>query len=59
MVRHTGEHFINVKRIPAALVLSIQSAGIETTKLDTPETDCFATYRDSSFSEQIFDIAVT
>ena len=40
-------------------VLSLQSAGINGTELDTPEADCFSGYSDSPFGEQIFDIAVT
>ena len=47
--RGSGEYFIDVKRITIAPMLSLQSSGIETSKLDTPQADCFATYLDASF----------
>ncbi len=36
-------------------MLSFQSSGIKTAKLDTPEPDGFSTDGDASFSEQVFD----
>jgi len=36
-------------------VLLPQTASIYVTKLDTPETDCFAAEGDSSLNRQIFD----
>jgi len=39
-------------------VLSSQSARINCSELDSPETDCFAAESDASFSEQVFDISM-
>ena len=39
MVRHTGEYFIDVEGVAIAPVLSFQSARINVTEFDTPETD--------------------
>ena len=59
MVRHTGEHFIDVEGIAVAPVLSLQSAGINGSKLDTPETDRFSGYGDTALGEKVLDITVT
>jgi hypothetical protein len=40
-------------------VLALQSPGVPATKLDTPETDGFITYDNTSFSQQILDISMT
>ncbi|MFT5044684.1 MAG: hypothetical protein ACI8UP_001653 [Porticoccaceae bacterium] len=53
------EYFIDAERIAAASVFSFQSTGIYGTKLDTPETNRTSADTDSSFSEEIFDVAVT
>jgi hypothetical protein len=58
MVRHTGEDFIDKEGVAVAMVLPLQSAGINGTELYTPEADCFSAKDNSSFCEQIFDIAV-
>ena len=52
------EDFIDVEGVAVAPVLSLQAAGINSAKLDTPEAYCFATDIDASFGEQIFDITV-
>ena len=59
MVRHTGEDFIDVESVAVASVLSLQSACIDGSELDTPEADGFATNSDAPFSEKVFNIAVT
>ena len=51
--------FIDEESIAVASVFSLQSACVNGTKFDTPQADCFSGYSDASFSEQIFDIAVT
>jgi len=51
MVRHTGKDFINVKRITVTAVLSLQSACIYGTELDTPKTDCLSTDDNASLGE--------
>jgi hypothetical protein len=53
------EDFIDVQGIAVALVLALQSPGVPATKLDTPETDGFITYDNTSFSQQILDISMT
>ena len=52
------ENFIDVERIAETSVFSFQSAGINGSELDTPEADGLSTDCDTSFSEQIFDIAI-
>ena len=56
--RHTGEDFITVEGIAKASMLSLQSAVINGSELDTPQTDRFPADRDASFCEEIFNIAV-
>jgi hypothetical protein len=53
------EDFIDIQGIAVALVLALQSPGVRVTKLDTPETDGFITYDNTSFSQQILDISMT
>ena len=59
MVRHTGEDFIDVEGIAVASVLAFQAAGINGSELDAPQSNCFSTDRDTSFSEQLFNITMT
>jgi hypothetical protein len=59
MVRHTGENFIDVEGIAVAPMLFLQSAGINGSKLETPETDRFSGYGDTAFGEKVLDITVT
>jgi len=59
MVRHTGEHFIDVEGIAVAPVLSLQSAVINGSKLDTAKTDRFSGYGDTALGERDLDITVT
>ena len=47
------EDFIDVEGIAIASVFSFQSAHIDRAKLDAPETDGFAGYSGTAFSEQI------
>ena len=58
MVRHTGEDFIDEKRITETTVFSFQAAGIDGSELDAPEPNSFTTDCDASLSKQIFDIAM-
>ena len=52
------EYFIDVESIAETSVLALQSTCIDGTKLDTPESDRFAAYGDTSFGQEIFNIAV-
>jgi hypothetical protein len=45
------EDFLDVERVTLALMLSFQSASINRSKLDVPETNRFAADSDSSLSE--------
>ena len=56
MVRHTGEYFIDVEGVAVASVLSLQSAGINSTELDAPEANRVSRYRDASLCQQISNI---
>jgi len=44
-----------VESVAVALVLSFQSAAINGTELDAPETDRFSRHSDASFSEQVLN----
>jgi hypothetical protein len=59
MVRHAGEDFIYEERVAIAPVLSLQAASVESTELETPQANGFATDGNATFSEEIFDVAVT
>ncbi|MEH6570970.1 MAG: hypothetical protein V7709_17950 [Halioglobus sp.] len=48
MVRHTGENFIDEECIAEASVLSLQAAGINGSKLDTPQSDSLSADGDAS-----------
>ena len=52
------EDFIDEEIIALSPVLSLQSAGIDSTELDTPESDRFSSDCNATLSQQIFDIAV-
>ena len=50
---------IDLKRgVPIALVLPLQISSVEPAKLDTPETNRFATDGNTSFGQEIFNMAV-
>jgi hypothetical protein len=51
MVRHTGEDFIDIKRIAIASVPAFQASGINGPELDTQEADRFPADCDTSLSE--------
>jgi hypothetical protein len=53
------EDFINKECIAVASVLSLQSAGVNGSEFDAPQTDSFSTDRDPTFGQKIFDIAGT
>ena len=53
------EDFIDVEGVTVSSVFAFPSAGIETAKLDTPQTDRFTADGDTSLGQQIFNIAVT
>jgi hypothetical protein len=59
MIRHTGEDLIDVERVAVASVLSFQTTGINRAEFDAPETYRLAIDCDATFSEEIFDVAVT
>jgi hypothetical protein len=48
-----------VESIAVASVLSLQSACVNGTELDTPKADRFAADGDTALSQEIFDITVT
>ena len=52
------KNFINIEGIAITSVLSLQSAGINGTKSDAPETDRFSTDCDASLSQEVFDISM-
>ena len=45
-------------RYPLALVLPLKSSSVDPAKLDTPETKRFATDSNTSFGQEIFNMAV-
>lgn len=51
--------FVDKEGIAVASVLSLQPAGINSPELYTPEPDAFTADRDTSFREEILDVAVT
>ena len=53
------EDFIDVESVTVATVLSLQSAGINSTELDAPEANRFSGYSDASFGEKILNISMT
>ena len=59
MVRHTGEHFIDIEGVAIAPVLSLQSSGVDCSEFDTPKADRLTGYCDASLSQEIFNIAMT
>ena len=52
------EDFIDVERVAIASVLSFQTTSINSREFNTPETDCLAADSDSSFGEEVFNIAM-
>jgi len=52
------ENLIDVEGVAIASVLAFQSACINGTEFDAPETDRLAADGDASFSQEIFDIAM-
>jgi hypothetical protein len=50
------EDFIDVESIVAALVFSLQSAGIDSPEFDTPEAARFAADYDTALGKQVFNI---
>ena len=53
------EDFIDKERIPETLVSTLQTPGVFRTKLVAPQPNRFITDFDATFSQKIFDIAVT
>jgi hypothetical protein len=51
--------FIDEEGIAVALMLSFQSPSVERAEFYTPKANRFTTYRDTSLSQQIFDVTVT
>jgi hypothetical protein len=48
--------FIKVKRITKTSMLTLQSIGVDTPKLGTPQTNSFITDRYAALSQQVFNI---
>jgi hypothetical protein len=59
MVRHTGEDLIDVEGVAVTTMISLQSPGVNSTEFDAPKTDRLQRDDDATFSQKIFDIAVT
>ena len=55
---HLYEYFINVEGISVAPMFAFQSACINGSELNAPESYRFSGYSDVSLSQEIFDIAV-
>ena len=53
------DDFIDEEGVTIAPVLSLQSAGINGSELDAPETDCLSADGDATFSQEIFNISMT
>jgi hypothetical protein len=49
MVRHAGEDFIDIEGVTIASVLAFQSAGIDSSELDAPKTNCLSGDSDAAF----------
>ena len=58
MVRHTGENFIDIEGIAKAAMFTLQPPGELGSKLDAPEADGLVADCDTSFSQEIFNIAM-
>ncbi|MFT4730401.1 MAG: hypothetical protein ACI9UN_004927 [Granulosicoccus sp.] len=52
------EDFIDVEGVTVTSMLSLQATCKNGSEFDTPETDCFAADSDSSFGEEVFNIAM-
>jgi hypothetical protein len=52
------EDFSDVESITVAPVLSVQSATINGSELDTPQADCLSADSDAPFGQEIFDVSV-
>ena len=55
---YLDEDFIDVEGVAIASVFSLQSPGVNGSKLDAPEADCFSGYGDAPFGEQVFYISM-
>lgn len=55
MVRHTGEHFIDIEGVAVTSMLSLQPARINGYKFDAPEPDRLSINGDSALGQHIFD----
>jgi hypothetical protein len=58
MVRHPGEHLIDVERVTVALTSTLQTPGRFGTELDAPESDGFVANGNTAFSQEILYIAM-
>ena len=52
------EYFIDVEGIAITLVLALQSAGIKSAELDTPEAYRFSGHSDASLGKKVFNITM-
>jgi hypothetical protein len=59
MVRHTGEHFIDIESVAITTVLLLQSSGVYSPEFDASYADRFFGYSDASLCQENLDIAVT
>jgi hypothetical protein len=52
------EDFIDVERVAIALMLSFQPPCVNSSELDAPKSDSFATDNDATLSQEIFYISM-
>ena len=59
MVRHTGEHFIDVEGIPEASVLPFQSSSVQRAEFDAPKANRFTSDNNAALCREILYVTVT
>ena len=59
MVRHAGEHFIDVEGIPEASVLPFQSPSVQRAEFDAPKANRFTSDNNAALCQEIFYVTVT
>ena len=52
------EDLIDVEGVTVATMFTLQSSGVKRSELDAPQADRFSGERDTSFSQDIFDVPV-
>ncbi len=52
------KYFVDVEGIAIATMLSLESAGVQGTKLDAPQADRIPSDDDAALGQEIFDVSV-